>query len=75
MKSINKYDRTPIKNKSTEAIEITTTKRCFDLTFEKSGASSWLSNLPFAEHGFNLKRAVFRGAMTWTLEDVPEFCV
>ena len=45
----------------------------------RPGASSWLSALPLAEHGFELSKGDFRDALAlrnaWPLRDVPATCI
>ena len=52
-------------------------QRCVDLAKEK-GSSSWLSVLPFEEHGFHLHKGEFRDALClrygWALENTPQTC-
>ena len=52
-------------------------KRCVDLAQEK-GSSSWLSVLPFDEHGFYLHKGEFRDALClrygWNLGSMPQTC-
>ena len=53
-------------------------KRVVDIAKEK-GASSWLSTLPIAEHGFNLHKGDFRDALClrygWKPNGLPPRCV
>ncbi len=53
-------------------------KRAVDIAQEK-GASSWLSTLPIAEHGFNLHKGDFRDALClrygWKPSGLPAKCI
>ena len=53
-------------------------KRAMDVSTEK-GASSWLTTLPIAEHGFALHKGAFRDALClrygWRPQQLPSHCV
>ena len=49
------------------------------LLAQEKGASSWLSILPIAEHGFTLHKRAFRDAIAlrygWTPKEIPVECI
>ena len=55
-----------------------TLKRAIDAATEK-GASSWLTTLPIAEHGFALHKGAFRDALClrygWHPSNLPSHCI